>query len=123
MAATERNPEDRNHRILKENLRRLKEATDQRGRRLDVTEIPMPRAIVGPEGRLPASHLNFYVGNGAVVVPTFCGESDKLAVRCLQEAFPRHEIVGIDCRALVYGLGTLHCVTQQIPSRDQKGYL
>lgn len=123
VAATERNPEDRNHRILKENLRRLKEATDQRGRRLDVTEIPMPRAIVGPEGRLPASHLNFYVGNGAVVVPTFCGESDKLAVRCLQEAFPRHEIVGIDCRALVYGLGTLHCVTQQIPSRDQKGYL
>jgi agmatine deiminase len=118
VAAVERSQGDRNHRSLEENLKRLKRARDQNGHPLEVTEIPMPRVISGPDGRLPATHLNFYIGNEAVVVPTFGGESDKLAVKGLQGAFPRHDIVGVDCRALVYGLGTLHCVTQQVPSPD-----
>jgi len=118
VAAVEPSGADPNHGPLTENLKRLAASRDQDGRALEVTEIPMPSAVDGPEGRLPASHLNFYIGNDAVVVPTFAGESDKLAVRCLQEAFPRREVVGIDCRALVYGLGTLHCVTQQIPSPE-----
>jgi len=119
LAAAESSRGDGNRRALQENLRRLGGATDQNGRALEVEEIPMPPAVEGPEGRLPASHLNFYIGNRAVVVPTFGGESDKAAIRCLQDAFPNREIVGIDCRALVYGLGTLHCVTQQIPSLRQ----
>jgi len=116
VAAAEPSLEDRNHKALDGNLRRLERATDQSGRPLEVTEIPMPPAIEGPEGRLPASHLNFYIGNGAVVVPTFGGDSDKPALRVLQDAFPEREIVGVDCRALVHGLGTLHCVTQQVPA-------
>jgi len=115
VAAFEPSPGDSNHEALEENLKRLNAATDQNGRPLEVTEIPMPPTIGGSEGRLPASHLNFYIGNSAVVVPTFGGESDKSALRCLQGAFPSREIVGVDCRALVYGLGTLHCVTQQVP--------
>jgi len=123
VAAAEPSPGDRNHLALEENLRRLERSTDQNGRPLDVMGIPMPPAMMGPDGRLPASHLNFYVGNRVVVVPAFGGDSDKLAIRCLQDAFPKREVVGIDCRALVYGLGTLHCVTQQVPLAGLSGYL
>ena len=121
VAAAETDPSDSNHEALRDNLRRLEESTDQDGRSLEVLEIPMPPRVIASDGRLPASHLNFYVGNKVVVVPVFGGESDRLAVERLQEAFPDREIVGIDCRALVYGLGTLHCVTQQIPSIAQPG--
>ncbi len=114
-AAAEPDRNDLNHGALKENLRRLEESRDQDGRRIEVLEIPMPPKVISPDGRLPASHLNFYVGNHAVIVPTFGGGSDRLAVERIQEAFPGREVTGIDCRALVYGLGTLHCVTQQIP--------
>jgi len=121
VAAAETDPGDSNHEALRDNLRRLEESTDQDGRSLEVLEIPMPPRVIASDGRLPASHLNFYVGNKVVVVPVFGGGSDRLAVERLQEAFPDREIVGIDCRALVYGLGTLHCVTQQIPSIAQPG--
>jgi agmatine deiminase len=114
-AAVEPRLSDSNHEALKENLRLLEESRDQDGRPLEVLEIPMPPKVAASDGRLPASHLNFYVGNEVVVVPTFGGESDKVAVARIQEAFPRREAIGIDCRALVHGLGTLHCVTQQIP--------
>jgi len=114
-AAAEPDRNDLNHGALEENMRRLEESRDQDGRRIEVLEIPMPPKVISPDGRLPASHLNFYVGNHAVIVPTFGGESDRLAVERIQEAFPKREVTGIDCRALVYGLGTLHCVTQQIP--------
>jgi len=123
VAAAEADDGDSNHKALKENLRRLEGSRDQDGRTLEVLEIPMPPKVMASGGRLPASHLNFYVGNRAVVVPTFGGKSDKLAVECMQVVFPRREIIGIDCRALVYGLGTLHCVTQQIPVITQLGYL
>jgi agmatine deiminase len=118
VAAVEPDRGDGNHLPLTENLRRLNAATDQEGRRLEVFEIPMPPRIETHDGRLPASHLNFYIGNEVVVVPTFGGGSDKLAIQCLEEMFPRREVLGIDCRALVHGLGTLHCVTQQIPVVD-----
>ena len=115
VAAAEPNRSDGNRGALIENLRRLEESRDQDGRPLEVLEIPMPPRVMATGGRLPASHLNFYVGNDVVIVPTFGGESDKLALERMQEAFPKREVVGLDCRALVYGLGTLHCVTQQIP--------
>ncbi len=116
VAAVESDASDRNHQELKENLGRLEEATDEKGRPLEITEVPMPPRLISEFGRLPASHLNFYVGNGAVLVPTFGGRSDAEALRILEGAFPGRETVGIDCRALVHGLGTLHCVTQQVPA-------
>jgi agmatine deiminase len=75
----------------------------------------MPPALSTKEGRLPASHINFYIGNKAVLLPTFGGTSDKEAASVLQGAFPSREVVPVDCRALVHGLGTIHCVTQQVP--------
>ena len=76
----------------------------------------MPEGVYTHDGRLPASHLNFYVGNDVVLVPTFGGVSDREATRTLEGLFPRRGVIGIDCRALVYGLGTIHCVTQQVPA-------
>jgi agmatine deiminase len=116
VAAVEMDTGDPNHEVLKSNARRLQRAKDQDGRPLDVIELPMPDRVDAPDGRLPASHLNFYIGNGAVIVPTFGGRSDRVALRTLEEVFPGRDVVGIDCRALVFGLGTLHCVTQQIPA-------
>ena len=111
-AATEGDPRDPNHGPLAENLKALEEDEAD----FDVHPIPMPARMATADGRLPASHLNFYIGNEAVAVPTFGGASDRVALKELEGLFPKKEVVGIDCRALVYGLGTLHCVTQQIPS-------
>jgi len=116
LVASEEKKTDANHDPLEEGRRVLESASDEAGRKLKVTQIPMPKPVSAPDGRLPASHLNFYIGNGVVLVPTFGGESDRGAIRALEGLFPRREVVGIDCRALVYGLGTLHCVTQQVPA-------
>jgi len=111
----ERRASDPNHPTLKAAGEFLRSATDAKGRNIEVSDIPMPPVQSSDDGRLPASHLNFYIGNAAVLLPTFGGESDKTAARVLQDAFPGREVVPIDCRALVYGLGTIHCVTQQVP--------
>jgi agmatine deiminase len=116
LVASEKRGSDPNHRVLEEDLATLRKAKDERGRGLEVIEVPMPPRIDGPEGRLPASYLNFYVGNSAVVVPTFAADTDGVALKLIDQAFPTREVVGIDCRALVYGLGTLHCVSQQVPA-------
>ncbi len=115
VAAVEPKESDPNHTPLEENLRVLRESKDQDGKSLDVVEIPMPRTLRAEDGRLPASHLNFYIGNRVVLVPTFGGDSGRVALRALESEFPKREVLGVDCRALVYGLGTIHCVTQQIP--------
>ncbi len=115
VAAAEPDRSDPNHEALRVNLRKLEEASDEIGRLLEVVEIPMPPRVSSRDGRLPASHLNFYIGNGCVLVPTFGGSSDAVALKTLEAEFPHREAVGIDCRALVYGLGTIHCATQQIP--------
>jgi agmatine deiminase len=114
-AGSEADASDANHEVLDRNLRLLQGAKDEKGNLLDVVQIPMPPRIDSREGRLPASHLNFYIGNDVVLVPTFGAESDSLALKNIEESFPDREAIGVDCRALVYGLGTLHCVTQQIP--------
>ncbi len=115
-AAVETKESDPNRAALSENLSALKGARTARGGAIETIEIPMPPRVESEYGRLPASHLNFYVGNRSVVVPTFGGRSDRTALKALEGAFPTREVVGIDCRALAYGLGTLHCVTQQAPS-------
>ena len=112
----ESDPSDENYAPLRENLQRLRKATDQDGRPLRVVELPMPRPVVFEGTRLPASYANFYIANGLVLVPTFNDPADREALSTLAAAFPGREVVGIHAVDLVWGLGTLHCLTQQQPA-------
>lgn len=116
VAAVEADPRDANEEPLQENLRRLSGAQDQDGRRLRVVTIPMPDRVEGPEGRLPASYLNFYIANGVVLVPIFGQKKDAVALKILEELFPQRRVVGIRSEALLLGLGALHCVTHEEPA-------
>ncbi|HEV2226621.1 MAG TPA: agmatine deiminase family protein [Nitrososphaerales archaeon] len=116
VVATEPDTSDSNHRALEEDLAILHDSTDEDSQPLEVIKLPMPRPVNSGDVRLPASHLNFHIGNSCVLVPTFGEDSDKEALRVLGDLFPRKEVVGVDCRALVYGLGTIHCITQQAPA-------
>jgi agmatine deiminase len=113
----EEDREDANYAVLQENLSRLKTMKDQDGRPLQVETLPMPRAVYFDGQRLPASYANFYIANGLVIVPTFNDANDRVALNTLAKVFPRREVVGIHCRDLVLGLGTLHCMTQQEPMK------
>ena len=116
VAASERRASDANYAPLAENLRRLQRATDQDGRPLEVVELPMPRPVVFHGQRLPASYANFYVANRLVLAPTFNDPNDRVALGILAGAFPEREVVGIHSGDLIWGLGALHCMTQQQPS-------
>lgn len=113
----ERDPADPNYAVLKENRRRLDDARDQDGRPFEVVELPMPRPVVYRGQRLPATYMNFYFVNRALLVPTFGQRRrDREALEILQRRLPRRRVVGVDCRALVWGLGAIHCLTQQEPA-------
>ncbi len=114
--ACEDDPSDENYAPAQDNLRRLRAARDARGRTLEVVPIPMPRALVFDGQRLPASYANFYITNRRVLVPTFNDRADALALHALAGLFPQREVVGVHSLELVWGLGTLHCLTQQQPS-------
>jgi agmatine deiminase len=90
--------------------------TDQAGRPLRVVTLPMPRALRHEGHRLPASYANFYIANGLVLLPIYDPPRDEQAIATLTALFPDREIVGIDCTDLVWGLGSIHCVTQQWPA-------
>lgn len=105
----EHNKKDENYALLQANLKRLKKT------RFNIIELPMPKAIIFEGERLPASYANFYIANKQVLVPTFNDPNDRLALNLLAEAFPKHDIIGIHCLDFVWGLGTLHCMSQQIP--------
>jgi agmatine deiminase len=115
VTAVEGDSNDENYRPLRENCERLQSATDQNGARLSIVKLPLPRAIFYRGARLPASYANFYVANDVVLVPTFDDRNDREALGILQELFPSREVCGIPCRAVVAGLGAIHCVTQQEP--------
>ena len=112
----EENPREANYAPLQENLALLKTMKDQDGRPLRVETLPMPAPVYFDGQRLPASYANFYIANKIVIVPTFNDSNDRVALNTLATLFPDREIVGIACRDLVLGLGTLHCMTQQQPS-------
>lgn len=112
----ERDAKDENHAILAENRERLAGARDAAGRRIEVVALPMPRPLVFAGRRLPASYANFYVANGLVLVPTFNDPADRVALGILAELFPGREVVGIHAVDLVWGLGTLHCMTREEPA-------
>lgn len=116
VTAVEPNAEDANHEPLAENLQRLKAARTLSGKQFNLVELPMPRPVVFREQRLPASYANFYIANGLVLVPTFHDPNDRVALNILAKVFPGREVIGIHCVDLVWGLGTLHCMTQQQPA-------
>ena len=117
VTAVESDARDANHEPLAENLKRLKAARNQNGKQFTVVDLPMPRPVAFRGQRLPASYANFYIANGLVLVPTFHDPNDRIALNILSELFPDREVIGIHCIDLVWGLGTLHCMTQQQPAK------
>ncbi len=113
--ADERDPADANHAPLRDNHERLQAATTADGRRLNVVALPMPAPLFLDGVRLPASYANFYIGNTVVLVPTFNDPNDRRALGILADLFPTRAVVGIHAVDLAWGLGTLHCMTQQEP--------
>ena len=112
----ESNTKDKNYAPLRENLRRLQKARDQDGKALNVIEVPMPGPVSFDKRRLPASYANFYIANAVVLVPVFNDPNDRIALNTLAQLFPTREIVPIYSGDLVWGLGTMHCMTQQQPA-------
>src|SRR6185436_1041407 len=113
--AYEADPSDENHDRSEDNLHRLKTAAKSRA--LKIITIPFPRPVMMNGERLPASYANFYIANGAVLVPTFNDPNDRVALNAIAEAFPKRAVIGIHAVDLVWGLGTLHCLTQQQPAK------
>jgi agmatine deiminase len=113
----EPNAQDENYATLHENLGRLKAARTADGRKFETVEIPMPGPVIFEDRRLPASYANFYIANGAVLVPVFNDPNDRTALNTLAELFPTGEIIPIYSGDLIWGFGALHCMTQQQPSR------
>lgn len=114
----EPDPRDENHRILADNLRRLRGMKDADGRPYDIVELPMPGHVEHDGQRLPATYANFLFVNGALLVPVYGHKrNDRLALELLQRFYGRaRKVVGIDCRELIWGLGSIHCLTQQQPA-------
>ncbi len=114
--ATENDPADENHAILRDNRRRLELARAEDGRPFRIVDLPMPPALYQHKQRLPASYANFYFCNGGLLVPTYnSAQSDQAALEILGQLLPGRKIIGVDCSHLIWGLGAIHCVTQQEP--------
>ncbi|WP_114210705.1 agmatine deiminase family protein [Acidisarcina polymorpha] len=116
VTATEANTSDENHDPLAENLDRLKSAKNLHGKPFQIVELPMPSPVVFDGQRLPASYANFYIANHVVLVPSFNDPNDRKALAILAELFPDRTVSGIHCGDLIWGLGALHCMTQQQPA-------
>ena len=120
VACVEPNRKDANHRRLEHNLDRLKQARLEDGSKLNVVSLPMPGRLDFEELRLPASYVNFLVTNGCVLVPTFNDPNDAKALGILSELFPDRRVIGIHAVDLVWGLGTLHCLSHEITAAVTK---
>jgi agmatine deiminase len=111
----EPNSRDVNHAPLRANLRRLQAARGQDGKQLTVVELPMPEPVIFEGRRLPASYANFYIANGVVLAPVFNRSNDRIALNTLAQLFPKREIIPIYSGDFIWGLGAMHCMTQQQP--------
>ncbi|MFC5407889.1 agmatine/peptidylarginine deiminase [Larkinella bovis] len=118
MVATESNPNDENYPFLQDIHREVREMRLLNGKQLNIIELPMPDPVLSEGQRLPASYANFYITNGAVIVPTFRCKKDQTAIDILESCFPTRKVVGIDATEIVWGLGTFHCLSQQEPAID-----
>jgi agmatine deiminase len=116
VTAIEPNTADDNHAPLAENLARLQASRTLSGKQWNIAALPMPRPVVFRGQRLPASYANFYIANNLVLMPTFHDPNDRVALGILSDLFPGREVIGIHAVDLVWGLGTLHCMTQQQPA-------
>ena len=116
VAAVEPDVGDANAAPLVANLRRLRGMRDAAGKPLAVATLPMPPPLHVAGQRCPASYANFYLGNGVALVPTFGAPSDARALAVLRELLPGREVIGVRCEDLVYGLGAIHCLSQQEPA-------
>jgi agmatine deiminase len=115
VTVVEKDKKSDNHALLADNVKRLKAARDQSGKQLTVVELPMPKPVVFEGQVLPASYANFLITNDVVLVPTFNDPADRVALSVLAELFPKRDVVGIHAVDLVWGLGTIHCMSQQEP--------
>ena len=115
VTVVEENREDKNYEPLQENLARLRQMKVEQGE-IEIVTLPMPKKIVREKQRLPASYANFYIANSCLLLPTFADPNDETALSILQKRFPDRRVIGIDCRELIWGLGTFHCLTQQQPA-------
>jgi agmatine deiminase len=113
--AVEPDPADENHAKSMDNLERLRRTAVAGQGPLRVVPLPFPRPVIMDGERLPASYANFYIANGVVIVPTFNDANDRTALTILAGLFPSRRVIGIHAVDLVWGLGTLHCLTQQEP--------
>ena len=116
LTAVEPNTRDENHLPLAENLDRLRAARNLSGKPFKIVELPMPSPVTFEGQRLPASYANFYIANNLVLVPTFNDANDRHALNTIAACFPNRDVVGIHAVDLVWGLGTLHCLSQQEPA-------
>ena len=116
LAAIEPDTADENHLPLAENLDRLRAARNLKKMPFIIKTLPMPAPVIFEGQRLPASYANFYIANGLVLVPTFNDPNDRIALNTLAECFPGRTITGIHCTDFIWGLGALHCMTQQQPA-------
>ena len=107
---------DENYQLLRDNLAELSTMRLPDGKQLNIVELPMPKAVVYEDQRLPASYANFYIANEAVIVPTFRCDRDEKALAIIQECFPARRVVGIDSTEIIWGLGSFHCLSQQEPA-------
>jgi len=115
--AEEKNSTDENFNILNENKERLQNIKLPNGSKLNVVLLPMPSPVIYRKQRLPASYANFYMSNYAVLVPTFNDPNDRIALGILSELFPDRKVIGIHSTDLVWGLGTIHCLTKDQPAQ------
>lgn len=116
LTAVESSNADENHLPLAENLDRLRAARNLEGRPFEIRTLPMPAPVFFEGQRLPASYANFYICNGLVLVPTFNDPNDRVALNTLADCFPDRVVTGIHCTDFIWGLGALHCMTQQEPA-------
>lgn len=115
ITVVEQNKEDANYKPLQDNLKRLQTATLENGKQPKIITLPMPKRLDFDGIRIPASYANFLILNKSVVVPTFNDSNDRLALNILANCFPDREIIGIAATDFIWGFGTLHCLSQQIP--------
>ncbi len=112
----EEDPNDTNFKPLQENAERLRSMKDEHGTPLTVIEMPMPKKFVVNGRRMAATHANFLITNEAVLLPTYAQPTDDIARSILEKCFPDRKVIGIDCRELIWGFGSIHCATQQQPA-------
>lgn len=115
ICAYEDNKHDPNFTILDNNWRALQKAADQNGNPFNLIKLPMPKVDYDNGERAPASYANFYIANDLVLIPQFNDKNDERALTVMKRIFPQHMVIGIDCTDLIYGGGTIHCITQQEP--------